>query len=292
MNQAPESTLEAAGVPTPVSELLARATRLETPCGTGAVVWHVWGPGNSTQAPLVLLHGGSGSWTHWLRNIDALVAAGRRVWVPDMPGFGDSAPPPDGSDVDALVAPLEAGLGHLLGARACELVGFSLGGLTAGLLALQHPARAARLVLIGAPGLGMQPVRPFVLKSWRQESDPVARKAIFRQNLAALMLYRDESIDELAVWLQAANVVRDRLLRRRKSRTPMLAAALPQLACPVHAIYGSEDVLYSGQLEAMAQVLATAADYRGLRLIEGAGHWVQYEAAPAFNEALAAALAH
>ena len=274
-----------------VSELLSRATRHETPCGAGTLVWHVWGSDSSPQAPLVLLHGGSGSWTHWLRNIDPLVAAGRRVWVPDMPGFGDSAGPPDGSDADALVAPLQTGLTQLLGARACELVGFSLGGLTAGLLALQHPQRAARLVLVGAPGLGIQPLAPVDLKSWRQESDPQARVAIFRQNLAALMLYRQESIDDLAVWLQATNVVRDRLLRRRKSRTPMLATALPQLACPVHSIYGSEDVLYRGQLEAMAQVLATAADDRGLQVIEGAGHWVQYEAAPAFNEALARALA-
>ena len=57
-----------------VDALRSRATRAETPCGDGALVWHRWGP--ATGRPVVLLHGGSGSWTHWLRNIDALADAG------------------------------------------------------------------------------------------------------------------------------------------------------------------------------------------------------------------------
>jgi 2-hydroxy-6-oxonona-2,4-dienedioate hydrolase len=44
--------------------------------------------------PVVLFHGGSGSWTHWVRNIQPLVAAGRQVIAADLPGFGDSASPP------------------------------------------------------------------------------------------------------------------------------------------------------------------------------------------------------
>ena len=36
-----------------------------------------------------MLHGGHGSWLHWIRNIDAL---GQRhtLLIPDLPGFGDS----------------------------------------------------------------------------------------------------------------------------------------------------------------------------------------------------------
>ncbi|MDB5843914.1 MAG: hydrolase-like protein, partial [Polaromonas sp.] len=54
------------------------------------MVWRCWGEG----APVVLLHGGSGSWTHWIRNIPTLVACSRQVWAPDLPGFADSASPP------------------------------------------------------------------------------------------------------------------------------------------------------------------------------------------------------
>ena len=53
------------------------------------MVWRVWGSGE----PLVLFHGGSGSWTHWIRNIPEL-SRHYELWVPDIPGLGDSAMPP------------------------------------------------------------------------------------------------------------------------------------------------------------------------------------------------------
>ena len=44
--------------------------------------------------PLVLLHGGYGSWMHWIRNVGPL-ARQFTVIAPDMPGLGDSATPPE-----------------------------------------------------------------------------------------------------------------------------------------------------------------------------------------------------
>jgi 2-hydroxy-6-oxonona-2,4-dienedioate hydrolase len=79
-----------------IERLRAQATRRETPCGAGATVWHVWGEARPGLPPVVLFHGGSGSWTHWVRNIQPLVAAGRQVIAADLPGFGDSASPPSG----------------------------------------------------------------------------------------------------------------------------------------------------------------------------------------------------
>jgi 2-hydroxy-6-oxonona-2,4-dienedioate hydrolase len=37
------------------------------------IVWREWGSGS----PLVLLHGGSGSWNHWVKNIAFLVKHNR-----------------------------------------------------------------------------------------------------------------------------------------------------------------------------------------------------------------------
>lgn len=256
------------------------------------MVWHVWGEagGNRALAPVVLLHGGSGSWTHWLRNILPLVESGRRVYVPDLPGFGDSAAPPQGTDADAVPGPVEQGLKLLLGDEACDLVGFSFGGMVAGFLAAQFPARAARVVLVGAPGLGIAPVKPIQLTSWRHLTDPAQRDAIHRGNLAALMLYHPEAITELALRLHVANVLRDRMKGRSLSRTGVLARSLEQVRCPVHAIYGSEDALYRGKLDALAAAVRQARNFRTLTLIDAAGHWVQFERADAFNQALLAAL--
>ena len=67
----------------------ARATRTVTRVASGAMVWRAWGAG----PPLVLLHGASGSWTHWIRNVPEL-SRHYELWAADIPGLGDSAMPP------------------------------------------------------------------------------------------------------------------------------------------------------------------------------------------------------
>ncbi|MCC2634683.1 MAG: alpha/beta hydrolase, partial [Ramlibacter sp.] len=196
----------------------ALATRHTTDGGEGDVVWHAWGRGQ----PLVLLHGGSGSWTHWIRNVEALAAAGRHVLVPDLPGFGDSARPSDGQDADAVAPVVGRGIRQLVGDAPVDVAGFSFGGLVAALMAAADPQRVRRLVLLGAPGLGLRDKR-LPLTSWRTLQDPAARMAAHRGNLAALMLHKPEAIDDLAVALQAANVPRDRMHRRRLAMTDILA---------------------------------------------------------------------
>jgi pimeloyl-ACP methyl ester carboxylesterase len=134
--------------------LEAAAQVQHTPCGARVLVWHLWGSGS----PVVLLHSGSGSWTHWVRNIEALVSSGLQVLVPDLPGFGASASPPEGHDADALPPWLEVGLDQLLRVQPIDLVGFSFGGLVAGLLAARQRQTVRRLVLVGAPALTNEPM--------------------------------------------------------------------------------------------------------------------------------------
>ena len=290
VTQQPLATLP---VPPEVLALRGQARRETTPSGDGDIVWHVWGAPQDGLPPLVLLHGGSGSWTHWVRNIEDLVAAGRELWIPDLPGFGDSASPLAGGDADALVEPLAESLRALLGPRQCDLVGFSFGGLTAGLLLAAHPELARQLVVVGAPAMGVVPQRQFALKAWRHLPE-AGQIAAHRYNLAALMLQDPALIDAqdgLALGLHVANVVRDRMPRRRLAHTDALARALPRVDCPVHAIYGRGDALYKEWIGALEGAYAAAApDFRGMALIADAGHWVQFERPQAFLQALLAAL--
>lgn len=266
--------------------LQGRAERHHTPSGRGTLVWHVWGQGR----PTLLLHGGSGSWNHWVHNIDELVAAGRQVIAPDLPGFGDSAKPDEVQDADGQWPLLQSGLQQLIGAERIDAVGFSFGALCAALWADAHPDRFASLVLVGAPALSDERLPPLPLRLWDLVPAGPARDAVHRHNLRTLMLAHDDSVDDLAVALHAANLPRDRLRRRRLMLTDLLARTLPNLACPVAGIWGEHDVLVRGRLEMVARVLATAAQFRGLQWVPGAGHWVQYERPEAFNQALLKAL--
>lgn len=253
------------------------------------MVWRIWGDGE----PLLLLHGGSGGWNHWVRNIVPLVHAGRMVIVPDLPGFGDSAPPPVGHDADALPEWVEKGLQHLLGSTACDIVAFSFGTMVATLLVADYPGRVQRLVLVGAPALATVKSPSLGLRAWSHKPKGPERDAILRHNLGRIMLARPESLDALALALHTANVEQEheRMKMRRLSVTDLIVRTLPQIHCPVSGIWGTEDALYRGRLDTIRPALAQAPDLRAVKFIEGAGHWVQYENFSAFNEFLAAALA-
>jgi 2-hydroxy-6-oxonona-2,4-dienedioate hydrolase len=294
LNSPQQATAPGARWPDPVLSLSdvaaieAAAVRIETPCGDGTLAWRVWG--DPADAPVVLLHGGSGSWTHWVRTIGPLLRARRRVCVPDMPGFGESAAPPDGGDADVIPGWLERGLPRVLGDGPHDVVGFSFGALVATLWAERAPERFASLVLVGAPALSAEPMGRIDLRPWRDEPLGPGRDALHRHNLRALMFADDASVDGLAVALHGANVVRDRMLNRRLMLTDAVWRILPTLRCPVSGIWGAQDVLYRDRPAIVEDALSRAPGFRSLAWVPGAGHWVQFEAARAFDAALSAAL--
>src|SRR3989441_9456886 len=111
-----------------------------------------WGGGGP---PVVLLQGGGGSWTHWARNITPRPRH-FTVWVPDLPGFGDSGLPPGVETAEALADIVSSGLDDVVSPPApVSLVGFSFGGIIAGLVAARQRDRVRTLVLIGAGGLAL-----------------------------------------------------------------------------------------------------------------------------------------
>ena len=272
-------------LPSDLRQALAGAERHTTCLDGCTTVWHAWGA--VRQPAVVLLHGGSGSWTHWVRNIAVLREAGWRVLVPDLPGFGDSDLPEGCTDTNHLPPHLHHGLAQLQPQGPVRLVGFSFGGMTAALWLKDHPQDAQQLVLVGAPGMGIKVPERVPLKGWRHLLEPAQRDAVHRHNLLALMLKYPESLDALALDLHRANVERDRMPRRRLSGTPIVADTLPHLRMPVSAIYGEHDALYAGRMDEVHALMASLTpDWRGWHTVPGAGHWVQFEAAQAFDAVL------
>ena len=147
-------------------------------------------------------------------------------------------------------------------------------------------------VLVGAPAMGVTPERQFELKAWRHLPSTDEQNAIHRYNLATLMLHDTAKIDGLALDIHLANMVNDRMPRRRLSHTNILARSLATVACPVHAIYGRYDAVYKSWIAQLASAYGLASpSFKGLTLIENAGHWVQFEQPDTFHAALLPALA-
>lgn len=112
--------------------------------------------GDATLPAIVLLHGLFGSKTNFNSLAKAMVQrTGRRVLTVDARNHGDSPHSPDAS-YEAMSQDLQ-GLLPQLGLSPCVLVGHSMGGKTAMLLALQRPDVVERLVVVDISPVGTTP---------------------------------------------------------------------------------------------------------------------------------------
>ena len=179
---------------------------------------------------------------------------------------------------------MSAGIAQFAGGAPVELVAFSFGSLVGGFIAAHRPELVKRLHLVGGAGLGLTRPRLF-LNPVSEAMDAAEREAVVRHNMEALMVLHPATLDDTALAMHAANLRRDRLRRRRISRTPVMIALQARWRCPVHAIWGQGDILIRNDASRLREVLG-GCDLRALSLIPDAGHWVQYERAEAFHGVL------
>ncbi len=270
-----------------IARLDCQAEHMTTPSGSGVMVWRRWrAAGPATGRTAVLLHGGSGSWRHWIRNIEAL-QRDRDVWAPDLPGFGESEKPPAPVNFAAAARVLAAGLREVLDPQAnFDLVGFSFGSHAAQYVAAELGTRVGTTVLVTGHMLGPMLAQPnHLLERWRSIEDAGERDRILKRNLGALMLAHESSMDALALHIYATDVVRARI-RPATFINDRDFTMIERLPCRVAGIAGALDPLGVPSPAAQGELLKAKRPDARFHLIENAGHWVSYEAPETFNEVL------
>ncbi|HET7409469.1 MAG TPA: alpha/beta hydrolase [Paracoccaceae bacterium] len=260
-------------------ETPARRTR-------GGTAWREFGAGE----PLVLLHGGAGSWLHWVRNVDALAERFRVIAV-DCPAYGDSEPVPEDITDEGYLELLRGEIGEMIGdAPRVHFAGFSFGGYIAPQMAVRFGARSASLSMTGGAGYGPPEGRPFTLDSKRRLARRLGRQptadelcAMDRDNLAKLMLWDEAAIDDWAVDMQRRNVERTRFDSRRLSWCEGTPELIGRLSCPVMVVYGEHDAAaIPPPAERFERCRAARPDVV-TRLIPECGHWAMYETPEVMN---------
>jgi pimeloyl-ACP methyl ester carboxylesterase len=144
--------------------------------------------------PLLLIHGYPETKRIWWRNIGPLAELGFEVIAPDLRGFGDSAPAPDGHyDLAAFAHDLHALVHGALGHQRCATVAGDLGAMVAIDLALRFPGLVERQVIFATalPALGERYRRAGIPRDPPRHSRPEA-DYFLRQGLEA-----DDLIGEL-----------------------------------------------------------------------------------------------
>ena len=262
--------------------------RVETVCGDGHMVWRRFGHGT----PVVLLHGGSGSWRHWIRTIEPLVAAGRQVWAPDLPGFADSDLPHPPVEFPTISSAVIDGIRTIMpGDAHLDIVGFSFGAHTSQYVAAALGPRVDRLVLVNGHVMGILEAQPHqILERWRDIASPEERRAIFRRNLASLMFFDPARIDDLAVHIYEGDLARSRV-RPPKFINKRDLGMLNRIGCRIVNISGEHDPLGTPSVAEQQAWLKRERPDAEIHMVRGAGHWVAYEAADAFNAILRCVLA-
>ena len=268
-----------------LDRLHAAAVRECTGMGDSEVVWHCWGSG-----PLViLLHGGGGSWRHWVRTIPAL-AADHALLVPDMPGFGESRLPEGAGGFAAMVDGLLHGIEELVpSGQAFALVGFSLGGRVAALLAEALGDRVRQLVIVGTSPVEPNPApAPYQIPLRGLEGE--ALEEAHRANLGTFMFADPAHVDPLAVAISLHGVSRRSIRRSALIGLPIMTNALPATRAPVAMLFGEGDWVAHEGFDAIRTALARLRPDADLTILPGAGHWAMYEQATSFNQWLRARL--
>ncbi len=129
-------------------KLMQAHTIHEVSYGRGHVSWHEYGDAKTEGMPLILLHGGHGSWEHWHHNVEEL-SEHFHVFVPDMPGFGNSSFF-DSQLQAGMISPLVVTINDLIGKdKQIQIAGFSFGGFVAAHLANQRLG-VTKLALLGS----------------------------------------------------------------------------------------------------------------------------------------------
>ncbi|KAA0232748.1 MAG: 2-hydroxymuconate semialdehyde hydrolase [Acidimicrobiales bacterium] len=236
--------------------------------------------------PLMLVHGFTGAKEDFADWMGPFAGAGFHVVAPDNRGHGDSDKPADESKyLDKFFVNDILGLADALGWSSFNLLGHSMGGMIAQILAIENPTRVERLVLMDTHHGALDGIEP--------EMAQMGMAVVRAQGIGALadLLAKGDAL--------LTNPAHERLLREREGYAefndrklrscsghmwvsvveqlldiPDRLADLARVKVPTLVLVGALDEPFLAASKRMAEVIPGAR----LDIIDDAGHSPQFEA--------------
>jgi pyruvate dehydrogenase E2 component (dihydrolipoamide acetyltransferase) len=235
--------------------------------------------GEGDGVPVLLVHGFGADLNTWMFT-QPVLAEGRRVTALDLPGHGGSAKDVGAGDGESLTDAVEGAL-EALGIGRGHLVGHSMGGAVAALLALRRPDLVSSLTLIASAGLGPEIngsfIDGFVRMARRREAVEILGLLVHDPALLSRTMVEDvlryKRLDGVSAAL--ARIAEAWFAGGRQLLD--LTDRIATLAMPVQLIWGREDrIIPVTHAEGLASRFP-------VHIIEQAGHLPHMEKAAEVN---------
>ncbi|HEX4916323.1 MAG TPA: alpha/beta hydrolase [Limnobacter sp.] len=217
--------------------------RKRTGVGKDKLVWLEIGL--ESNPTLLLLHGFAAAKEHWLPLLP-FFGGQYRILIPDLPGWGESGFDPDKHyGLEEQTERLHAWLMEI-GANKVNVVGNSMGGALAGLLAARYPQHITSLVLMDALGLPGKVHTGFIDEVLRGKNRLVPRDPVDVIRLTDLV-FHNRALAASAAFFSASELIHRRdvntfLFREMLSRRPDYhKATFENIAAPTLVMWGTED---------------------------------------------------
>ena len=249
------------------------------------VCWRSWGKGK----PLILLHGGYGSWAHWIKQAIPF-SKNYNVLIPDMPGFGESEDLTLPHTPEKISTNIAETLLKLISPEETPIIcGFSFGGLIAGHLSynlIERGLNPEKLILVGPGGLGAKrgKMRNMIARHSKMSEEEIYQA--HKTNLEILMMHDATKVDDWSIHIQKQNTDAHRIKSRPISSTDTLARILEKQDVPLFLLWGEKDASVGVYLEDRMSILRDINSKVRFHVEYNLGHWIMYENDVIFNKIL------
>ncbi len=244
----------------------------------GLVHYETWGRGK----PVILLHGWLESWDHWLTTMESL---GRRhkTYALDFWGFGESGKQEGSFTVQDYIEMVDQFM-ERLGIGQTPIIGHSMGGTVSLGVAIDHPDKVEKVVVVGSPIVG--------------DGLSIFLRLSARKSLAGLFYH----VFPLGARILSPLLARDwrtwyGMFESGLSRTTLesfhysiaslwktdLRPRLMEIRMPVLGIYGRTDRIVSPK---QGEVLAKGTPMADVRYFRHSGHFPMLDEPEKFHQTL------
>lgn len=224
---------------------------------------------------VLLLHAFPCDSSLWDGQVGAITAAGFRVLVPDLPGFGSSPLPTDPPELDHVAVALAEALDER-GIERFALAGLSLGGYLAMALLRRIPERITALMLVDTKAVtDPEPARQNRLAVADRVVSEKSTEFLVEAMLPALLGQtsrsdRPDVVRQVKAWIRNAAPQTVAWYQRAMARRPDSLVDLQHFAGPALVVYGEQDTVLSPYSEQLTMV--EALPDAQLAAVAAAGH--------------------